>query len=345
MSVPNRGVGILSWGLYLPDGVMTAAEISAATGGVWAEEAVRQKLGIVQKRVPGPDDGTQEMAVRAAQDAIARAGIDPLEIDVILCVGEEWKEYPLTTSAMYVQGKIGAERAWGIDVQNRCCTTCSAIKMAKDMLIADEELHTVMIVGGYRNGDFVDYRDKELSMMFNLGAGAGALILRDNMAENLVLGSHMIGDGSLARDAGVQIGGIAEPFTRSNVEDGYRSLRVFNPAHMKTRLNEVSVPNWYRCIDEALRKSGGLTRTDIDYLGILHFKRSQHDAMVAELGLGPEQTIYLEDYGHIGQIDQILTLALGLEQGKIQDGSLVCLIAAGIGYVWAATCLRWGKTK
>ncbi|GHV26203.1 3-oxoacyl-[acyl-carrier-protein] synthase 3 [Clostridia bacterium] len=338
----RTGVGIVSWGLYLPENVMTAAELSAATGGYWSEDAVKKKLGVIQKRIPGDDDGTQVMAVRAAKDALARGNIDPLSIDVILCVGEEWKEYPLTTSAMYVQGEIGADNAWGIDVQNRCCTTCSAIKIAKDMLEADDEIRTIMIVGGYRNGDFVDYTDKDMSMMYNLAAGAGALILKDNQTINLVLGSHMMGDGSMSRDAGVEIGGIAKPFVADNLGEGYKSLRLLDSAHMKARLNEVSVANWYHCIDESLRKSGGLTRADIGYLAILHFKRSQHDAMVAELGLTPEQTIYLENYGHIGQIDQILSLALGLEEGKIQNGTLVCMIAAGIGYVWAATCVRWG---
>ena len=244
-----------------------------------------------------------------------------------------------------MQGEIGAENAWGIDVQNRCCTTCSAIKIAKDMMIADEDINTVMIVGGYRNGDFVDFTDKDMSMMYNLGAGAGALILKKGMDKNLVLGSHIVADGSLSRDAGVEIGGIAHPFTPDNVEEGYRSLRLLNAAHMKARLNEVSIANWYHCIDESLRKSGNLTRKDIGYLGILHFKRSQHEGMVAELGLTPDQTVYLEDYGHIGQIDQILSLALGIEQGKIKDGTLVTMIAAGIGYVWASTCVRWGAAK
>lgn len=338
----DTNIGVWSYGLYLPERVMTAREISEATRGVWSEDAVRNKLGVVQKRVPGPDDGTQEMGVRAAKDALRRGNVDPLCIDLILCVGEEWKEYPLTTSAMYIQGAIGADNAWGIDVQNRCCTTCSAIKIAKDMMLADDELNTVLIAGGYRNGDFVDFTDKDMSMMYNLGAGGGALILKKGMDRNLVLGSHIMGDGSMARDAGVAIGGICRPFTQDNVEEGYRSLRLLDAAHMKARLNAVSVPNWYRCIDESLRKSGGLTRKDIGYLAILHFKRSQHEAMVAELGLTPEQTVYLEDYGHIGQIDQILSLALGLEQGKIHDGTLVTMIAAGIGYVWASTCIRWG---
>jgi len=321
---------------------MTAREISEATGGHWTEDAVISKLGVKRKPVPGALDGTQEMGALAALDALRRVDFDAREIDVILCIGEEWKEFPLTTSAMYIQDRIGAVNAWGIDVQNRCCTTCSAIKMAKDMLLADDEINTVLIAGGYRNGDFVDYRDKDMSMMYNLGAGGAALILKKGLGRNLVLGSFIIADGSMARDAGVVIGGTANPFTVDNIDEGYRSLRLMDAAHMKERLNQVSLANWYRCIDESLRKSGGLSRADIDYLAILHFKRSQHEVMLTELGLTAEQTVYLEDYGHIGQIDQVLSLALGLSQGKIRDGSLVCMIAAGIGYVWAATCIRWG---
>lgn len=343
MSLPN--VGVVSIGLYVPNQFMTAREISQATGGVWTESAVQSKLGIVRKPVPGPDDGTQEMGVRAALDALQRSNIAAEEIDVILCVGEEWKEYPLTTSAMYIQGQIGAVNAWGIDVQNRCCTTVAAIKLAKDMLLADDEISTVLIVGGYRNGDFVDYTDRDVSMMYNLSAGAGALILRKGHDQNVVLGCHLIGDGSLARDAGVEIGGINQPFTCANIEEGYRSLRLINAERMKQRLNEVSMPNWFRCMDEALRKSGGLTRRDIGYLAVLHFKRSQHDWLLQELGLTDAQTVYLSDYGHMGQIDQLLSLRLGLEQGKIGDGTLVMMVAAGIGYVWSAGVIRWGKAR
>ncbi|MCL2471863.1 MAG: 3-oxoacyl-ACP synthase [Propionibacteriaceae bacterium] len=336
-------VGIVGYGLYLPSGRMSAEEISAATGGIWSQQAVIDKLGVVSKPIPGPDDGTQEMGARAAADALNRTGVDPHELDVIVCVGEEWKEYPLTTSALYIQDAIGAVNAWGIDVANRCCTTLSAIKLAKDMMIADPDIRTVMIAGGYRNGDFIDYTDSSASMMFDLGAGGGAFILRRGLDKNLVLGTHQVADGSLVHSAGVEIGGIAHPFTPDTVDEGYKSLRLMDAATMKDRLNKVSLPNWYHCIDESLRKSGGLTRHDIDYLGVLHFKRSQHISLLAELGLSEDQSVYLDHYGHIGQVDQMLTIHLGLEQGKIRDGCLITLIAAGIGYSWASTCIRWGS--
>ena len=334
-------VGIVGTGIYLPKKVMNAKEIADATKGVWSEEAVFEKLGIKTKLIAGEHEGSQEMSYLAALDCLRRTNVDPLEIDLILSVTEEWKEYPLTTSALYVQGKIGAVNAWGIDLQNRCCTSCSAIKIAKDMLIADEDINTVMIVGGYRNGDFVDYEDKTMSMMFNLSSGAGAMILKANYDKNLVLGSHIVADGTLARTAGVKIGGTCNPITKDNVNKAYKSLTLMDPVKMKERLKKVSMTNWFKCIDESLRKSK-LKRKDIDYLAILHIKRSGHKAILDELELKENQTIYLEEYGHIGQVDQILSLHLGVERGLVKPGDNVCLLAAGIGYVWASNIVRWG---
>ena len=303
-----------------------------------------EKLDIVKKYLPNVDDGTQEMGARAALNCLENTKVNPLDIDVILCIGEEWKEFPLTTSACYIQDRIGAKNAWGIDLQNRCCTCVSAMKIAADMLRADESINTIMLCGGYRNGDFVDHTDKNMSMMYNLSAGGGAIILKKNYGKNLLLGSKIISDGSLARTAGVEIGGTVHPFNHENVDWGYKTLRLFEPVKMKERLNEVSMPNWYKCIDDSLAQAG-LTRKDIGYLDVLHMKRSGHNSMLAELGLSPEQTVYLEDYGHVGQIDQILSLKLGIEQGKVVDGTVVCMIAAGIGYVWSANVIRWGTGK
>lgn len=335
-------VGIAGIGLYLPETTVSAKEIAEKTNGMWTEEAVIEKLGIRKKYKANDQEGTQEMGALAALDLLESSGIDPKDIDVILCFGEEYKEYPLTTSAIYIQDRIGATNAWGIDIQNRCCTTVTAMKMGKDMLIADEEIENVLVVGGYRNGDLVDYTEKDSSMFYNLSAGGGAILLKKNHNENLLLGSHIITDGSLSRTAGVEFGGTVNPITADNLEESKKSLRLLDSVKMKTRLNEVSMDNWMTCIDRALEKSH-VTKEDIDYLNILHIKRSGHHAMLDDLGLEEEQSIYLEDYGHLGQIDQILSLKLGLEQGKVKDGTVMCTIAAGIGYVWAANIIKWGK--
>jgi 3-oxoacyl-[acyl-carrier-protein] synthase-3 len=337
----NSKIGIVGTGIYLPAKRMTAADIAAATKGVWSETAVVEKLGIVEKTLPGPDDGTQEMGVRAALDALRNCAVDPLEIDLILCIGEEWKEYPLTTSGIYIQYRIGAHNAWAIDIQQRCCTTVAALKIAKDMMTADSELRTVMIVGGYRNGDFIDYEDPAVSFMYNLSAGAGAIILQRDYPRNHLLGTHLITDGSMARDAGVKYGGTEHPVNADNCTVAYKSLRLFDEAHMKQRLNEVSAPNWFYCIDKAFEKSG-VAKSELDFLCCLHFKRSMYEYMLKELGLAPHQSIYLERYGHMGQVDQILLLHLAQQMGKLRPGAIVSMIAAGIGYAWGANVIRWG---
>jgi 3-oxoacyl-[acyl-carrier-protein] synthase-3 len=338
----KNSIGIIGTGIYIPEGRMTAAEIAAATGGRWTEEAIREKLGIISIVIPGPDDGTQEMGARAALDALQRTGTDPAEIDLILCIGEEWKEYPLTTSGIYIQERIKAKNAWAIDIQQRCGTTVAAMKIAKDMMMADPDIKTVLIAGGYRNGDFIDFKDPAVSFMYNLSAGAGALIMKKDARKNLLLGTHIITDGALSRDVGVEYGGTAKPITPANIHEAYKSLRVFDEKHMKDRLNEVSMNNWMLCILEAFRKSE-LPLSSLGYLACLHFKRSMYVTMVESLGLTMDQTIYLEEYGHIGQIDQILSLHLALERGKIKDGTIISMIAAGIGYSWSANVIRWGQ--
>ncbi len=337
----NHHIGITGVGIYLPENIMTAEDIAARTAGNWKPEAVREKLGIKEKRVPGENDGTQSMGVAAARRAVRSAGIDPGEIDMVLGIGEEWKEYPLTTSSIYIQEQVGAYRAWAIDVQQRCGTTVAALKLAEDLLLGNEEYQKILIAGGYRNCDLLDYTDPTLSFMYNLGAGGGALVVEKNCSRNVLQGTHLISDGSLARDAGVEIGGVANPVTEENLEQAFK-LRIFDVEHMKERLNEISLENWLYCMKKAFEKAGKKIE-DMDYLAVLHFKPSMHEFLLDELGLTPANTTYLDNYGHIGQIDQILSLKLGLESGRIKPGSTISMISAGIGYAWAANVIRWGK--
>jgi 3-oxoacyl-[acyl-carrier-protein] synthase-3 len=97
-------------------------------------------------------------------------------------------------------------------------------------------------------------------------------------------------------------------------------------------------------IRESLKK-GGLSDEDIDYLAILHFKRSTHDLVLQELGLSESQTTYLNEYGHVGQNDQIISIMEGIRSGKIQDGNNIVMVGAGIGFVWAAATVQWGEKQ
>ena len=93
-----------------------------------------------------------------------------------------------------------------------------------------------------------------------------------------------------------------------------------------------------------LEKSGK-TRKDLGFFNILHFKPSMYDVMLSDLGLTRQQSVYLDQYGHVGQVDQMIAIHEGLMQGKLKDGTLMAITAAGIGYVWGATVVAWGPQR
>jgi 3-oxoacyl-[acyl-carrier-protein] synthase-3 len=111
-SPDHVSVGIVSAGMYLPERVMTAVEVAEHSG--FPEWVVREKLGMNEKRVAGPDDHPTQMAVWAAQDCLSKCDIPPEEIDLVLCTTEEWKEYLQWTAGIDLAYQIGATRAWGL---------------------------------------------------------------------------------------------------------------------------------------------------------------------------------------------------------------------------------------
>ena len=335
-------VGIVSTGIYLPNCRMTAEEISQQSNV--PIDIVKTKLGIIKKTIAGPEDHTVQMAIWAAKKALEKANLSPREIDVIIYIGEEHKEYPLWTAAIKIQEDIGALGAWAFDVQLRCGTTIMAMKLAKSLMLADDQIQTVLLAGGYRNHDFIDYTNDRTRFMYNLGAGGGAIILQKGVQENLVLECELITDGSFSEDVVVPVGGTKQPLTPELLQSGAYRLDVTDPEGMKARLEQKSLSNFLKVIRQSLAKSG-YDESKLSYLAMLHMKKSAHDFVLRSLGLNESQSIYLSHYGHIGQIDQILSLELALEDGKLKAGDIVTLVSAGIGYSWGAVTIQWGKQE
>jgi 3-oxoacyl-[acyl-carrier-protein] synthase-3 len=342
-------VGIVSIGTYSPEGTMSAKEIAEA--GDLPEWVVRDKLGINKKHLGGPDDHPNEMGIKAALDCLSQTDIDPKEIDVVLCTTEEWREYFLWTSGIHLAYEIGATNAWAIDIHNRCATTVSAMKMAKDMILADPEVNTVLIAGGYRISDFINFKNRRTTFLWNIGSGGGAMLLRKNWPRNHVLGSHLITDGFMSKHVVVPASGTVQFPTPEALEQDLFYFDLVEPEAMKGRLNEVSMDNWVLCVDEALRKSGvkpdgtPFKKADIDYLNMVLIKPSGHREMLERLGLTEEQSVYLGDIGHTGEQDAMFSIREGLKAGRLKDGDLMVIVAAGIGYVWAAGAVQWGDFK
>lgn len=331
-------VGIIGYGNWVPDGRVTAADLAAATG--IPEDVIALKFGVKGKPVAGPGETTAFMGLAAANKALDQAGVAGGAVDLVIWCGAQHKDYPCWLAGLYVANQIGAKKAWSFDMEAMCGSMMVALDVAKSLMLTHPDLDTVLLVSGYRNNDLIDPAVPETRFMLDIGSGGSALVLKKNAGKNAVLASAFRGDGSLSEMCIVPaLGSKAWPPAAGDLAKAH--FVVPDEQAFKAKLGEVTMPNFYAVIRESLKLSG-LPETALDYLAILHFKRSAHDAALAELGLRPEQSTYLDEYGHLGQNDQVLSLELGLRDGKIRDGSRIVFVGAGLGFVWAATAIQWG---
>jgi 3-oxoacyl-[acyl-carrier-protein] synthase III len=330
---------IAGLGVYLPSRHQTSAEIAEASG--IPERVVREKLGLTRKTVPGPEDHTNLMGVHAAYEALADAKLPAKKLDVVISITEEHKEYPVWTAGISTAHIIGASRAYAFDLGQKCGTAVLALKLADDMIRADG-VDTLLLAGGYRNGDLVSYRDPNVRFLYNLAAGGGAAVVKRDGPGFEILGSSFRTDGSFSMDVLVPVGGTRVPIDGGN-RDQYR-LQVPDPAGLKRRLEKKSLDNFIAVVEEACARSGMKPR-DAAYAALLHMKRSAHEEILGRLRIPVERSIYLQNYGHIGQIDTLLSLKLARDQGRLKDGDVCVLMAAGVGYVWNAMCVRYRAAR
>jgi 3-oxoacyl-[acyl-carrier-protein] synthase-3 len=305
-----RTVGLVATASYLPERWLTAAEIGELSG--IPEEVLVQKFGLRGKHIAAPDQHVSDLAVLAGERLLAEAEFDPKELDVVLYYGSMYKDYAIWQVAPHIAYRLGATNAFAVEYDNVSHGTSIALRVARDLLRAEDELKNVLIVAD----------------------GAVAGLLRGDADRNEVLGAHAITDGSYSLQVKVPGGGSVDP-------DGYRFLDVADPASMKGGLDQVSLPNFVAAARGAAERSG-LTLEQMAFVCPLHTKRSMFLALLSELGMREDQAVYLDDTGHMSGVDPLLGLDRAVRDGRVRDGDAVLLLSAGTGYTWAASVVRWG---
>jgi 3-oxoacyl-[acyl-carrier-protein] synthase III len=332
-------VGILSTAHYLPERWMSAAEVGAASG--IAEEVIVAKFGLRGKHVAAADEHVSDLAVAAGERLLAESGIDPASVGALVYYGSTWKDYPVWQVAPWIAHRLGCDNAFAVEYDNVSMGTPVALRFARALLTAEPELGTVLLVAACRESYLLDYTNERSRFMFNFGDGAVAGLLGASADRNLLLGCHAITDGSFSLQVKVPAGGSVEPASHASVDGRRHYLDVADPAQMKGGLDEVSLPNFVAAAEGALARAGATTG-DVAYLCGIHMKRSMHEAIAGALGVPLERAAYLDDTGHMSGVDPLLALDRAVRSGDVSDGDLVLLLAAGTGYTWAASVVRWG---
>jgi 3-oxoacyl-[acyl-carrier-protein] synthase-3 len=248
--------------------------------------------------------------------------------------GSTWKDYAVWQVSPLIAHELGCTKAVAIEFDNVSHGTPMALRVARDLLRAEDELHRILIVAACRESYLLDYENERSRFMFSFGDGAVAGLLVRDSTTNELLGCHAVTDGSLSLQVKVPRGGSV------NASDGYGFLDVEDPAAMKDGLDRVSLDNFVLAAGGAVERSGA-SLEDVAYLCGIHMKPSMHAALVGTLGLDPTRAAYLDDTGHMSGVDPLLAFDRAARAGVLHEGDLVLLLAAGTGYTWAASVVRW----
>ena len=337
MEASDFQLGLVSYGLYLPPAFETAEEIAQRSG--LSRQQVADELGIERKCRPSDEDQPVPMAVKAAKQALERAGgVRPEEVDLVLWTGEEYKDYIAQTASIRLQEEVGCRNAWAFDLVDQGVTTILGLRVARDMMLGDKSINTVLLAGGTRNVDLVDYTNPDTRWMLPTSASGGAVLLRRGHPANVLQETAFLVDPEMADAVYVPGGGTVHPFSPENLGTKIMYYHTPNPQKVCTYLSL----RFAKRLIEVIR-SAAEAGESVDYLALRHLHPRDREQVLRELNLSPEQSASLEEVGHHGTNDPLISLDLALRGERISDGARVVLASAGIGFSYAAAVIHWGK--
>ncbi len=285
----------------------------------------------IRQRWYAPEDWcTSDLALRAAQQALERAGRKPEQVDMII-LGTDSPDYITPSTSVILQHKLGAKNAGTFDVGCACASFPTGLAAAAGLIAANASLNTVLVVGVYMMHKLVDPRDPTI---FFFGDGAGAAVLEPGDKPGF-LASAFQADGSYSEFWGIFAGGTKEPASCEAVTAGRTTCRMVNRYPP-----EINDEGWPR-LAQRVAEQGGFKISDVNMFIFTQVRKPTIELVMQKLGVPMERThTIMEDWGYTGSACVAMALDSALEQAKVKKGDLVVLIGSGVGYNQAAAAFR-----
>ncbi len=315
---PQRA-GIASIAAALPPKVVPNQQIAERLGvdGDW----ISTRTGVHERRVAEPDATLAALSAEAAEPALERAGIDAVEVDLVL-VATSTPDEIVPNAAPLVAERIGAVGAGAIDIGSACTGFVAALELAAAMIEAGRA-RTVLVIGAELMSRVIDYDDKRTAGLFGDGAGAAVVVAG---------GQGAIGPIKLHADGAGAANVTASHSERLLRMDGRNTFRA-----AVARLSEVTTE---------VTAEAGVELDQID-LFVYHQANSRILSAVGErLGLDPERVVdSLGAHGNTSAASVPIALDQALREGRLREGSRVLIAAFGAGLTWGAGLVEWGGTR
>ncbi|HLB34552.1 MAG: 3-oxoacyl-ACP synthase [Verrucomicrobia bacterium RIFCSPHIGHO2_12_FULL_41_10] len=326
----NRSVSILGTGSYVPEHIMTNADLEqmVETNDEW----IRSRTGIRERRIAAHHETTSDMAAAAASAALENAGIKAEEVDMIICATVTPDMF-FPNTACFVQTKINAHEAVCFDVSAACSGFLYAMEIARQF-IATGSYETILVIGADKLSGIVNWEDRNTCVLF--GDGAGAAILRHREDGRGIITTPMGSDGRLAEILYIPGGGSACPMTAENISQKLSTIRMNGRETYKQ-----AVKSMVDASQQAL-SDAGVTIDDIACI-IPHQANLRIIEAIAERLKTPLDKFHvnLDRYGNTSAAAVAIALDEAARQGRFQRGDLILLVVFGGGLTWASSLIEW----
>jgi 3-oxoacyl-[acyl-carrier-protein] synthase-3 len=327
---PKRSVSIIGTGSYVPDRVLTNAELEKSVDT--SDEWIVSRTGIRERRIAADTEFTSDMAAKAAERAIEQAGITPDEIDLIV-VASVTPDMFFPSTSCFVQKKIGAKRAACFDISAACSGFLYGIEIAQNF-ITSHTCNTVLVIGADKLSTIVDWTDRNTCVLF--GDGAGAAILRNRTGSHGVIATHMGSDGNYSDILSIPGGCSRYPTSVENIHLKLNTIKMSGKEVYKQAVNAMC-----SAANAALEQSG-ITLADLACIIPHQANMRIIEALADRMKLPLDKfLVNLDRYGNTSAAAVAIALDEANRTGRMKIGDYVLLVVFGGGLTWASSVIQW----
>jgi 3-oxoacyl-[acyl-carrier-protein] synthase III len=318
---------VLGCGSYLPEHVMTNADLAARIDT--SDEWIQQRTGIKQRHIAAKGELTSDLGTKAAQAALANAGVDAQSIDLII-VGTSTPDNTFPATAVQIQHNLGISHGVAFDLQAVCSGFVFALATADNFLRSGSHKRA-LVIGAETFSRILDWEDRGTCVLF--GDGAGAVVLEaqaqpGTAADRGILTTHLRSDGRHKAKLYVDGG----PSSTQTV--GF--LRMEGKEVFKHAVGMIT-----DVIDDAF-KATGIKAEDIDWFVPHQANKRIIDASAHKLHIAPPKVVLTVDrHGNTSAASIPLALCVAVSDGRIKKGDLILFEAMGGGFTWGSALVRW----
>jgi 3-oxoacyl-[acyl-carrier-protein] synthase-3 len=321
---------ITGWGMYAPSHVMTNDDLAKIVDT--SDEWIVSRTGIRERRIAAEGETTTILSVNAARDALAVAGLDPSELDLII-VGTCSPNYPLPATGVLVATELGAHRAAGFDLQAACSGFLYALA-AGSSFIGSGMYRNVLVVGVEVLSRFINWNDRSTCVLF--GDGAGAVVLQASDQPGGLIGVDLFSDGAGCEAIIVPAGGSARPASHETVAANLHYIQMLGSDVYKYATRQMG--------DSAVAalRAAGMTVDEVDQFVFHQANLRIIRSVQKTLNIPDEKTyVNIERYGNTSAASVPMALVEAVAEGRIKAGDRILMVAFGAGYTAGSAVVEW----